>query len=379
MNRLWIRLSMVYAATILTFVSILPLIIFYVQPQPEILNLPMLTQLSEDDMALLNQLNESGALERTFRQSVPIQLFAIVIMTGLAGTIASIAASWWITRPLIVLEDGTRKIAEREMGHRVEIQGTSEIKSLAESFNSMAEAIEVAEERRQHLLADVSHELRTPLTVLQGHLRGILDDVYRFDKGEIAKLYEQTQHLNHLVDDLHDIAQAEANRLALQMTTVDVSRLLRQVAEVFQPLAQDADIDLNVSVRGQVSMIRSDERRLMQVLQNLISNSLRYARSHINLSLEQQGNQLVLIVADDGIGISPHQLPHIFDRFYRADSSRNRETGGTGLGLAIVKSIVEALHGQIEVDSVINQGTRFRILLPTVFQEKRKPKNDISR
>lgn|GEM_PF-6164755 len=367
MNRLWVRLSVIFVATIFILMSFIPLLVFYspVEIGDSIASISP-GVLSDADTAALEQLRESGAWRVVFRKLAILPLILPIIILTLAGVITSILASWFITRPLNKLELATQKIAAGHTGYRLPIEGTYEIQSLGKAFNLMAEEIEEAEVRRQNLLADVSHELRTPLTVLQGNLRGILDDVYEFDKARIAKLYEQTRHLNHLVDDLHDIAQAEAHLLPLNLDTIALEKIVEQVAEIFQPLAEEANIKITVVIHDKLPLIRSDKQRLIQILNNLISNGLRFAKSEIKLTLTRKNEAIVLSIEDDGTGIEEKQLPFIFDRFYRADTSRNRTTGGTGLGLAIVKSLVEALGCDISVQSDINKGTSFRISIPTV-------------
>jgi signal transduction histidine kinase len=224
--------------------------------------------------------------------------------------------------------------------------------------------LEAAESRRQHLLADVSHELRTPLTVLQGNLRAALDDVTPLDPPQIAKLYDQTRQISHLITDLHDVAQAEAKQLPLHMAGVEMVDLVQQVGDIFAPLVEADGIELTVVTPPIAPLMRGDRARLMQVLQNLMSNALRYARASITLTITAAADQLVLTVADDGEGIDPTHVEHIFDRFYRADSSRTRDTGGTGLGLAIVKSIVEAHGGTVSAQSAVDEGTRIIVNLP---------------
>ena len=367
MNRMWVRLSIIYGSIIVVIALVLIVVFSQVFGSPDVNELARRLDLNEADTEVLRQLDNMDVLRRVFGVTFITQLFGIFVLAILSGVIASIWSSWIITRPLTILDNAIRRLSLGDDSTRVHIQGASrEVESLADSFNVMVDELAAAEKRRQHLLADVSHELRTPLTILQGNLRGMLDDVYTLDKDQIAKLYNHTRQLSHLVDDLHDLAQAEANRLPLVMMGVDLAQLVEQAGQLFTPLAQEAGIRLNVEVNPEMPMIRGDRQRLMQVLQNLIGNALRYARSEIHLTLTAQTDHVQLTIMDDGPGIDTSDLPHIFDRFYRTDTSRTRDTGGTGLGLAIVKSIVVAHNGTISARSRVDQGTTFSIILPLV-------------
>ncbi|MEM9954559.1 MAG: ATP-binding protein [Chloroflexota bacterium] len=364
MNRMWIQLSAIYA-TILFIIAMIIITVTLVFP-PDLDTVINRRNLSDANQEALLQLIEDNAIETIIRTAVFPPTIGFALIALVAGLIASVCASWFITQPLISLDTAIRKVATQDFDNPVAVRGSYEVSNLATSFNQMLLALQNAETRRQNLLADVSHELRTPLTVLQGNLRGALDDVYTLDKSQIAVLYNQIRQLNHLIDDLHDIAQAEANRLQLTMMGLELSALVEQVAELFAPLASDSGITIQTEVDAILPLFRGDKKRLLQVLQNLVGNALRYAKSQITLNLHHDKTHITLTVTDDGVGIPDSELPHIFDRFYRVDSSRTRATGGTGLGLAIVQSIVQAHGGTITVESQVNQGTSFIIRLPII-------------
>jgi signal transduction histidine kinase len=366
MNRMWVRLSVVYATIILIIVGVLILIVSQLLFEPDISNIASRLNLNEMDTSALEQLSSSGALQHIFIRVFISQLLGIFVLAISTGAVISIWLSWRITRPLTILDDAIRRVGSHEPVNQVQIRGSREVEGLAGSFNQMVAELESAEKRRQNLLADVSHELRTPLTILQGNLRGVLDDIYTLDKEQVAKLYNHTRQLNHLINDLHDLAQAEANQLKLNMMGIDLASLVQQAGQLFSPLAQDAGIEFVVQIDPRIPLIRGDRQRLMQVLQNLIANALHYAQSKICLTLTQDSWQVVLQIEDDGVGIDSSELPYIFDRFYRADSSRSRDTGGVGLGLAIAHSIVKAHNGAIAAQSIPSQGTTLIISLPFI-------------
>jgi len=308
---------------------------------------------------------ESGGLQKIILERNFSALRNTVLAVLMAGLLSGILAVYWLTRPLNRLSKATRSIGEHDLSKRVNIEGAHETRVLGQSFNEMAEALQAAETRRQQLLADVTHELRTPLTVLQSNLRAILDDVYDLDKTQVFTLYSQTRQLNHLVDDLHALSQADAQQLPLHTTDIDMIALIGQAAELFEPLAQEDGISLRLFVPDAMSGVRGDRARVIQVMQNLLVNAIRHARSRVDVRLWQHGETACVEIMDNGEGIAAEHLPHVFDRFYRTDKSRSRQLGGSGLGLAIAQAIVNAHGGVITVASDgPGQGTAVRFELP---------------
>ncbi|MDE0431203.1 MAG: ATP-binding protein, partial [Caldilineaceae bacterium] len=242
-----------------------------------------------------------------------------------------------------------------------------EMREVSNSFNRMAAALEDSETLRRNMLNDIAHELRTPLTVLEGNLRAILDDVYPLEKAEIARLYDQTRHLHRLVDDLRLLAQAEARQLPLQRSLSDLRVQLEEAAELFAPLAEEESVDLDTSLPASSVIAAFDRMRFAQTLQNLLTNALQHtpAGGVITLSLRAEEETAAISVADSGDGIASEDIAHVFDRFYRVDKNRTRDSGGVGLGLAIAKALVEAHDGKIDVSSAgVGHGSTFTIRLP---------------
>jgi two-component system OmpR family sensor kinase len=276
-----------------------------------------------------------------------------------------------LTAPLSHLAEAARAIGARDLSRRVEVAGSDEMVEVAQAFNDMAAGLEGAETLRRNLIADVAHELRTPLSVLQGNLRAILDDVYPLDKSEVARLYDQTRLLSRLVNDLHELAQAEARQLQLNLQTIDLVRLVQDTVATFEPVAEAEEVTLSVQIPSGLLPIQVDSARITQVLHNLLSNALRYTPAGGTISVHAgcevgEGREVWLAVQDTGEGILPEDLPHIFDRFYRADPARSRARGGAGLGLAIVRAIVEAHGGQVSAasDGLPGHGSTFTVYLP---------------
>jgi signal transduction histidine kinase len=231
----------------------------------------------------------------------------------------------------------------------------------------MAHQLEEAEYLRSNLLADVAHELRNPLHVLRGNLQAMLDDVYPLNKREIARLVDQTHHLTALVDDLHELAQAEAHQLPLYMEATDIAALLKETTAIFEPMARAKGVSVRVELLGTMPVLAVDPDRMQQVLSNLLANALRFTPKGgaITVTAEQQAGAFCICVRDTGVGIAVEDLPRVFDRFYQADPARNRETASSGLGLAIAKAIVVEHGGRIAAESAgPGQGSRFTIELP---------------
>jgi signal transduction histidine kinase len=205
--------------------------------------------------------------------------------------------------------------------------------------------------------------------VIQGNLRAILDDVYELDKVEMARLYDQTRQLSRLVGDLHDLSLLEANQFSLDLSNQDLADVIHDVAAIYRPIAEDQGINLEVNISEGVSPIQGDCSRLTQCLNNLLNNAMQYTPEggKITFALEEQDDAVKILVRDNGVGIDPKHLPFVFDRFYREDTDRNRQTGGSGLGLAITKALVHAHGGEIKVSSEgKDQGSTFTITFPSI-------------
>ncbi|MBI1297280.1 HAMP domain-containing protein [bacterium] len=294
-------------------------------------------------------------------------LLGVSGLGAVLGLIFGIAVSRGLTAPLARLATAANAIGAGDWTYRVSENGSEELRAVAQSFNEMAAALESAETLRQNMLADIAHELRTPLTVLQGNLRAMLDGVYPLEAGEIARLYDQTRHLHRLVEDLHTLAQAEANQLPLQRLRFDLAEMATETTAFFTAAAEDAGVHLTTITDDGPVYVNGDRWRLNQVLQNLLTNAIRHtpAEGTVVVKTDETDGEVVLSVTDSGDGIDPAQIGRVFERFYRVDKARSRDAGGAGLGLAIARALVEAHGGRIEVQSAgIGKGSLFRVCLP---------------
>lgn len=271
-----------------------------------------------------------------------------------------------ITRPLREITTAAQKISEGDLDQRVPVRSRDELGLLASQFNKMSSDLSRATELRRQMTADIAHDLRTPLTVISGYLEALRDRIFEPTPYRFGAMHDEVQLLLHLVEDLHTLSLADAGELLLQRQSIAPQQLLERVAGTYKPAAEQRGIDLCAETEQAAPTISVDVEQMSRVLSNLVGNALRYTPpgGRISLRARTTTGRAELIVSDTGTGIAPEHLPSIFERFYRADKSREQSTGDSGLGLAIVKSIVEAHGGQVSVDSALGRGTTFTIALP---------------
>ncbi len=271
-----------------------------------------------------------------------------------------------ITAPLNSLARATRQIAAGDLNTRVDVRGKDEISRVGHSFNAMAENLQRSETARRNMLADIAHELRNPLGVIQSHLEAMLDGVFPTSPEQIASLHEETTLLTRLVDDLRDLALADAGELSLARVPTDLGALIARATDAFQPQANERQVALACDLGTSLPPINLDPHRIEEVLRNLLSNALRYSpeRAQVSVRLRRDAGIARVEVSDTGPGIPSDALEHVFERFWRADKSRSRQSGGSGLGLAIAQQWVQAHGGQIGVMSQTGHGTTFWFTLP---------------
>ncbi|MCX7781849.1 MAG: HAMP domain-containing histidine kinase [Negativicutes bacterium] len=306
-----------------------------------------------------------GQLEEAFITSVRNANLIAGLIAAAAALALGLYLSRKISRPLITLADAAKRLARRELSHRVMISQNDEIGDVAKSFNYMAQQIEQNETLRRHMLADVAHELRTPLAILRGNLESLQDGVIEPKPEVFASLHDETVRMTRLVADLQDLALAEAGELRLCLAPVNLAEVFAKIESKLSAEADARNIRLSVGHPAGL-IVKADKERLEQVLYNLLVNAFKYTPGggEVCLTAIAANGGACITVSDTGTGIPPEDLPHVFNRFYRADKSRNRETGGAGLGLAIVKSFVEAQGGSVGVESEMGQGSRFFVNLP---------------
>lgn len=271
-----------------------------------------------------------------------------------------------LTRPLRELTEATQAVARGDLTQQVSVRSKDELGELAVSFNQMSADLARANHLRRQMTADIAHDLRTPLTVLAGYIESLHEGVLQPSPTMFGILHDEVQHLQRLIEDLRTLSLADANELSLNYQLVSPQALLKKLAMSYMNQALQRHIALQLEADPTLPKIRVDPERMAQVIGNLISNALRYTPEggEIRLAALLQGDKVLLAVRDSGQGIAPEKLSFIFDRFYRADKSRQQQESESGLGLAIAKSLVEAHGGTISVESAVGQGTTFMIALP---------------
>jgi two-component system OmpR family sensor kinase/two-component system sensor histidine kinase BaeS len=273
-----------------------------------------------------------------------------------------------IVAPVKTLTHAAQRVAAGDLNQRIAVTSQDEIGQLAQAFNQMADSLDEGQTLRKNLIADVAHELRTPVSVLQGNLEGILDGVLPMNMEEIAALRDETALLSRLIGDLRVLSLAESGQLNLEKKLTDITSLISKSMETFKLEAEAKDISLILDFDKEMPKIHIDSDRIEQVIRNLVGNALRYTDSGGEVKVKvvkEMPDEISVLVQDTGAGISQEDLPYLFDRFYRADKSRNRTQGGSGIGLAIVKQLVEAHDGRISVESEgPNKGASFILSLP---------------
>jgi len=296
-------------------------------------------------------------------------LEASYISFAFAGSLALIFAfvlGYFLTRPINILDKAANKMADGDYSQRVQIAGSPELTSLGETFNNLAESIENHRKSRTAMTADIAHELRTPLAVQRANLEAIQDGIYPLDQDSLSLILEQNNMLTRLVEDLRTLAQSDDDELILTLEDTDISTLISNAVEAFQAQTEKKDIQITFEKQSELPLIPIDIYRFQQVLNNLIQNAISYTpeNGRIDISVEKNSENVVMKIIDSGPGIPEESLPHIFNRFYRADSSRSREYGGTGLGLTIAKRFIEAHGGTLTAANAPPSGAEFTISFP---------------
>lgn len=302
---------------------------------------------------------EGNFLRNVNRATLTSALVAILLAVCLGGLLA-----FTMTRSLRELTEATLEIARGKFGKQVKVRSKDEIGELATSFNQMSLDLEQATKARQQMTADIAHDLRSPLSVITGYAEALSDNKLSGNPEVYNILLQEARHLDHLVDDLRLLSLADAGELTLSLQATNPHNLLERVVARHAVAANQQQIDLHVEAMDDLPLINIDMERMSQVLDNLILNAFRYTPKGgtVSLMADSVDDKVNIRVKDTGRGISEEDLPHIFDRFYRGDKSR-QHNGESGLGLAIAKSLVEAHGGKISVESPAGGGAEFVIHL----------------
>ena len=271
-----------------------------------------------------------------------------------------------LTQPLRELTTAAQNIASGQLEQQVEVKTEDEIGQLGAAFNSMSREVARVNQQRRQMTADIAHDLRTPLTVIAGYIESMREGVLAPTEERLDLIYSEIVRLQKMVTDLRMLSQVDAGELTLDPQPMAPDALLRRTVERFRHQADQQEVSLEAQIGENLPMLRLDEARMQQVMDNLLSNALRYTPPGgiITLTANKRSNGVEICVSDTGSGIAADELPYVFDRFRRGDKSRHAEGDESGLGLAIVRALVEAHGGSASAASTPGQGTTIRMLFP---------------
>lgn len=324
-----------------------------------------------------NMMGNANSIEMELFSNFQASIIEALSLSTGAALLAAILASYFISRQIVIpiqrMKAISQRIAEGEYNERLNVSGNlqknqvDELDQLALSFNQMADKLQKTEIMRIQLIGDVSHELRTPLSAIKGYMEGLIDGVIPATPETYQQVHTEADRLQRLVNDLQELSLVEAGSYQLDPEPVSpgllidsvVNHLNRQYEEKGVQLERHLDIDLPI--------VSVDKDRILQVITNLLGNALQYTPSggRVIISAARQKSEILVSVTDTGLGISPEQLPLIFNRFYRTDKSRARASGGSGIGLTIAQVLVKAHHGRIWAESAgEGKGSTFHFILP---------------
>jgi two-component system, OmpR family, sensor histidine kinase BaeS len=312
---------------------------------------------------------EGQPREIEFIQRINRLLLYGALIGAVIALVLGVLLSRTLTRPIRELTEATHAVSQGDLSQQVPVRSSDELGELAQAFNKMSSELSRSVNARKQMTADIAHELRTPLSLILGHAEAVHDGVLPPSPENFEIIREEATRLEHLVNDLRILSLADAGELSISLQTVEPQRLLQDVASTYQYHAQRKHVTLELNVSAPLSNMEVDPGRMTQVLTNILDNALRHTpeAGKIALSAREILDQVEISIQDSGPGLKQEDLERIFDRFYRTDASRQRESavpGGSGLGLAIAKSIIQAHGGQVSAKSEEGRGLKILIALP---------------
>ncbi len=324
-----------------------------------------------------NGMSSEMTLFTNYQAAVTEALSLAIVMALIVAVVASYLISRRVVGPIQRMKAISHRVAEGDYEQRLAISGNlrsnqlDELDQLALSFNQMATKLEKTEAMRRQLIGDVSHELRTPLAAIKGYMEGLMDGVLPATPETYQQVHSEADRLQRLVNDLQELSRVEAGAFQLKSEPVSINDLIEKISSTFQWQYNEKGITLETILQPDLPGVLADRDRILQVLTNLVGNALQYtpAGGKVSIQASRSQTEVVVSVTDSGIGISPDQLPYIFNRFYRIDKSRARASGGTGIGLTIAQALVKAHHGRIWAESAgEGKGSAFRFILPVTVE-----------
>jgi two-component system, OmpR family, sensor histidine kinase BaeS len=306
--------------------------------------------------------------EYTFIQSIQLYIYAAVCLTIVLAIVFSMLFSKKLTSGLKKLSFAANELQQHNLDIRIPMSGLpTEVKQIAISFNNLAESLAREEMLRKQFTGDLAHELRTPLATLRSQIEAFQDGIWEPTPQRLQVSHEELMRLVRLVNELEKLLAAENPQIRLEKIELEAGSVLEALYEMFMPIFKEKGVHLHIEEPKQEELFEADKDKLMQILSNILNNALKYTPEGKNVTLSVQTDKEGYVgfkIQDEGSGMAEDDIPHIFERFYRGDKSRDRKTGGVGIGLSIVKALMDAHKGLIKVKSKLNKGTSITLWFP---------------
>jgi two-component system, OmpR family, sensor histidine kinase BaeS len=301
-----------------------------------------------------------------FAQGQEHKLSLVILVALIIASLAAFPLAHLLTKRIRYLVNQVNLFSKGDYRKKVSLNGRDELTELAKHLNNLGEVLEQSEQTRRQWVADISHELRTPLSVLQAELEAMEDGVRSLDRNAVTRLISHSQRLKHLVNDLYELSLTDLGGMTYRKDTMDLVVLLRESIQAMQPQFALQEIELKLQINDEPVIIFGDHNRLQQLFVNLLKNSLQYTNAPglTQVALKIEHEHAIIYIEDTAPGVAEEHHDKLFERLYRADSSRNRTTGGAGLGLSICKNIVAAHDGTISTSNSVLGGLAITISLP---------------
>lgn len=306
--------------------------------------------------------------EYTFLQTIQLYIYAAVCLTIVIAIIFSMIFSKKLTAGLNKLSFAAQELRQHNLNIRIPLKGLpTEVKQLAISVNNLGESLAKEEMLRKQFTGDLAHELRTPLATLRSQIEAFQDGIWEPTPERLQQCHEELMRLVRLVNQLGTLLAAENPQIKLEKVDLEAGSVAHSMVEMFLPLFTQKGVHLQIREPLQPEWFKADKDRLIQILTNLLNNALKYTPKGKNVTisvLSERDDYVGFMIEDEGAGIAEEDIPHIFERFYRGDKSRDRKTGGIGIGLSIVKALMDAHNGMIQVKSKLQKGTSILLWFP---------------
>ncbi|BCZ44401.1 two-component sensor histidine kinase [Clostridium gelidum] len=332
---------------------------------------PLITDNKESGTIIIGYFGTSylSSASISFISTLNHSFMVSAVIALIFGFIISIILSKQISKPLAKITETANKMRYGDLNVRATVNtNTKEIDELSNSINYLAETLNSQEMLRKRLTSDMAHELRTPLTTLKTHVEAFIDGIWEPTTERFETFNEEIERLTKMVDNLRDLAKLEQSNISLNKSKINISIELEKIIDTFKPLYIKENYELISTITPEITAIM-DKDKFKQIINNLLSNSYKYLNPNgkVEVILREKNQNIIIKVSDNGIGIPEKDMTYIFERFYRSDLSRNKNTGGSGIGLTITKAFVEAHGGKIYLESKINDGTTVTVEFPNVL------------